>query len=76
MINVPASFDLHYCATICRRPHKKVVMSGALPQYVHNTFCGQIKNLSGGLEIASSEFSLIICHSVHGNNQHATPCIT
>jgi len=33
-------------------------MCGTLLEYVDSKLCGQIKNLSGGLEVASSEFSL------------------
>ena len=50
-------------------------MCGTLLEYVDSTLCGQIKNLSGGLEVASSEFSLDdlplcswkqpTCHSLH-----------
>jgi len=34
------------------------LMCGTLLEYVDSKLCGQIKNLSGGLEVASSEFSL------------------
>lgn len=58
MVNVPASFDWYYCATMYGRTHKKVLMCGTLLRYVDSTLCGQIKNLSGGLEITSLDFSL------------------
>ena len=34
------------------------LMCVTLLEYVDSKLCGQIKNLSGGLEVASSEFSL------------------